>query len=58
MPTGPLNRVADNSLAKKLLGWEPKVAFREGLCRTIDWYFKTKDPEQVKAVLNRMLTER
>src|SRR5579863_4768770 len=24
MPTGPLNRVADNSLAKKLLGWEPK----------------------------------
>ncbi|PYU69807.1 MAG: GDP-L-fucose synthase 1 [Acidobacteria bacterium] len=37
MPTGPLNRVADNSLAKKLLGWEPKVLFREGLQRTIDW---------------------
>jgi nucleoside-diphosphate-sugar epimerase len=24
-PTGPLNRVADNSLGKKLLDWEPKV---------------------------------
>jgi len=35
MPTGPLNRVADNSLAKKLLSWEPQVPFREGLKRTI-----------------------
>jgi nucleoside-diphosphate-sugar epimerase len=58
MPTGPLNRVADNSLAKKLMGWEPKVPFREGLRRTIDWYYKSKDREQVKSILNRMLTER
>jgi len=58
MPTGPLNRVADNSLAKKLLCWEPKVPFREGLKRTIDWYYKTKDPAQVKAIFQRMLTER
>lgn len=58
MPTGPLNRVADNSLAKKLLGWEPQVAFRDGLRRTIDWYYKTKDRAQVKAILHRMLTER
>jgi len=58
MPTGPLNRVADNSLAKKLLGWEPEVPFREGLKRTIDWYFATKDREQVRKILGRMLTER
>ena len=58
MPTGPLNRVADNSLAKKLLGWEPKVAFRDGLKRTINWYFKTKDREEVKRIFARMLTER
>jgi len=58
MPTGPLNRVADNSLAKKLLGWEPQVPFREGLKRTIDWYFATKDREQVRRILDRMLTER
>ena len=58
MPTGPLNRVADNSLAKKLLGWEPQVPFREGLKRTIDWYFATKDRKQVRQILDRMLTER
>jgi len=58
MPTGPKNRVADNSLAKKLLGWEPQVPFREGLKRTIDWYFSTKDREQVRKILGRMLTER
>jgi nucleoside-diphosphate-sugar epimerase len=58
MPTGPLNRVADNSLAKRLLGWEPLVPFREGLKRTIDWYFATKDRDHVRRILNRMLTER
>ncbi len=36
MPTGPINRVADNSLAKRLLGWEPKMKFIDGLHRTID----------------------
>ena len=58
MPTGPYNRVADISLAKKLLGWEPQVKFQDGLHRTIDWYFSTKDRTSVSATLERMLTER
>jgi len=58
MPTGPLNRVADNSLARKLLGWSPQVNFAEGLRRTIDWYFTTKDREEVPAILTQKLTER
>jgi nucleoside-diphosphate-sugar epimerase len=58
MPTGPLNRVADNVLAKNLLGWEPKVSFREGLKRTMDWYYATKNKEQVRSVLDGMLTGR
>jgi nucleoside-diphosphate-sugar epimerase len=58
MPTGPLNRVADNALAKKILGWEPKVAFRDGLKRTIDWYYATKDRAEVQRIFGRMLTER
>jgi len=58
MPTGPLNRVADNSLAKKLLDWEPEVKFMDGLHRTIDWYFSSKDREQVGRIFERMLTER
>ena len=58
MPTGPLNRVASNRLAKELLGWEPKVKFIDGLHRTIDWYFSTKDRDEVRGYLPRMLTER
>ena len=58
MPTGPVNRVADNALAKKLLGWEPKTPFREGLQKTMDWYFATKQKEDVRGVLEKMLTAR
>ncbi len=59
MPTGPHNRVADNGLAKERLGWEPKVPFEEGLRRTIDWYFSTKDLARLKRQpLDRLLTER
>jgi len=58
MPTGPLNRVADNSLAKKLLGWEPQVKFADGLRRTIEWYFSNKNRDQVRCVLHQKLTER
>jgi len=52
-PTGPLNRVADNARARELLGWEPAVPFIAGLHSTIDWYFKHKDPEQVRLILAR-----
>jgi nucleoside-diphosphate-sugar epimerase len=58
MPTGPYNRVADNSLAKERLGWEPAVKFYDGLHRTIDWYFETHKEPQVTRALEVMLTER
>ena len=58
MPTGPMNRVADNALAKKLLGWEPKMAFRDGLRKTMDWYAATHQQEKVRGVLEKMLTAR
>ena len=58
MPTGPLNRVADNALAKKLLEWEPRMLFNDGLKRTIDWYFNTKDRAEVEKNLDSKLTER
>src|SRR5215472_13512576 len=57
MPTGPYNRVADNALAKKVLGWEPEVAFMNGLRRTIDWYVSSKKQEEVASILGHMLTE-
>lgn len=58
MPTGPLNRVSDNSLAKKLLNWEPKVKFIDGLHKTIDWYFTSHSRDQVSKKLHKILIER
>jgi nucleoside-diphosphate-sugar epimerase len=58
MPTGPMNRVADNRLANELLDWEPEVSFVDGLHRTIDWYFETKSPVDVATRLETALTER
>lgn len=58
MPTGPLNRVADNALARMLLGWEPKVSFMDGLHRTTDWYFASKNRDLVASTLATRLTER
>ncbi len=58
MPTGPLNRVADNSLAKNLLEWEPEVKFLDGLQRTIDWYITSRSREEAAGSLARFLTER
>jgi nucleoside-diphosphate-sugar epimerase len=53
MPTGPVNRVANNSRARELLGWKPKVRFMDGLHRTIDWYFAEKDPDDVRELLEQ-----
>ena len=53
MPTGPMNRVADNTRARELLGWQPEVSFFDGLHRTIDWYFAEKDPDEVREVLEQ-----
>jgi nucleoside-diphosphate-sugar epimerase len=58
MPTGPMNRVADNALAKKLMGWSPAVSFPEGVKRTIEWYAKVKTVAEVKQNLSQLLLER
>jgi nucleoside-diphosphate-sugar epimerase len=53
MPTGPLNRVADGGRARRLLGWTPRTRFAEGLRRTIEWYFASKDRGEVASLLER-----
>jgi nucleoside-diphosphate-sugar epimerase len=58
MPTGPKNRVASNDLARRLLGWEPKVRFKDGLERTVRWYLATHRREDVAARLGHLLVER
>jgi len=58
MPTGPYNRVAANQLAKELIGWEPRIPFREGIVKTIDWYVNNRNSDEVRSQLQSMLTER
>jgi nucleoside-diphosphate-sugar epimerase len=58
MPTGPLNRVASNRLARELLSWTPQMKFMDGLHRTIDWYFASRERERVGGYLEHMLSER
>lgn len=42
-PIGEKIRVLDISLAKKKIGYEPKVSLREGIGKAIDWYVNNKD---------------
>jgi len=34
----PRRRCPDIAMAKRLLGWEPKISLEEGLSRTISWF--------------------
>jgi nucleoside-diphosphate-sugar epimerase len=43
MEDDPVRRRPDIALAKRLLGWEPKVSRAEGLRRTIE-YYRTEEP--------------
>ena len=58
MPTGPMNRVADPSLAERLLSWTPGVRFEDGLRTTIAWYINNHCPNDVAARLAHRLSER
>ncbi len=42
---GEIQRIyLDASRAKRVLGWEPKVTFEEGLARTVAWYKEARIP--------------
>jgi len=57
-PEGVFSRAADLMWARQLLGWEPRTSFDEGLRRTIDWYYSTKNKDEVARRLQRLLFER
>jgi dTDP-glucose 4,6-dehydratase len=38
MQDDPQRRCPDITLAREQLGWQPKVSYREGLARTVDWF--------------------
>jgi UDP-glucuronate decarboxylase len=47
----PKQRQPDISLAQELLGWKPRVAFREGLMRTIKYFEELLSDEALRAQL-------
>ena len=57
-PEGVASRAADLTRARKVLGWEPKVSYKEGFKKTIEWYFNNKNIEEVKDNMEMLLMER
>ena len=57
-PQGVASRAADLSRSKKILGSEPKVSYKEGFEKTIEWYFANKNVGEVNVNLDRLLMER
>lgn len=54
-PTGPVNRVADNGLAAKLLDWEPQVSIFDGIRRTMQWYWQNYTPDDAREQLLKVM---
>jgi len=50
-PQGVRGRNADITLARKVLGWEPKVSLEEGLVRTYQWIAKQVAKDAMVAVV-------
>jgi UDP-glucuronate decarboxylase len=44
----PVRRCPDISLAKRMLGWEPKVSLDEGLARTVDYFARMHAAAQAR----------
>jgi UDP-glucose 4-epimerase len=57
-PVGVFSRAADLARSRELLHWEPRFSIREGLRRTIQWYYETRDEISVADKLGVLLTER
>jgi UDP-glucose 4-epimerase len=57
-PVGVFSRAADLTRVRATLDWEPATDFATGLRRTIDWYRKHRDRQEVASRLGVLLTER
>jgi nucleoside-diphosphate-sugar epimerase len=57
-PQGVASRAADLTRSTRLLGWKPRVSYKEGFKKTINWYFSNKNEKDVKANFDTLLMER
>lgn len=45
-PVGQLQRRYDNSVAKRLLNWQPVTTFPDGLKKTVEWYLAINNNDE------------
>jgi len=57
-PQGVASRAADLIKAKQLLDWQPRIGYKEGFKKTIEWYISNKNKEEVSSNLETLLLER
>ncbi len=57
-PVGVFSRAADTANSRKLLQWEPQISVEEGLRKTIDWYYSTKNKDEVRQKFQKLIWER
>jgi UDP-glucose 4-epimerase len=57
-PVGVYSRAADVTRTRELLDWEPETSFDDGIARTVDWYVRNRDRDEVTAAMNLLLHER
>jgi len=57
-PEGVHARAASTQLQEKRLGWRPRVAFREGIEKTIDWFSSSRDVAALRENFEQLLFER
>ena len=53
-PTGPRHRAADVERAYDHLNWEPTTKLRDGIAKTIDWYFNKYSVEEAEQQLTKL----
>eukprot|EP01065_Artemidia_motanka_P036191 TRINITY_DN440_c0_g1_i1.p2 TRINITY_DN440_c0_g1~~TRINITY_DN440_c0_g1_i1.p2 ORF type:complete len:362 (+),score=163.88 TRINITY_DN440_c0_g1_i1:36-1088(+) len=49
-PEGVRGRNSENSLIRKVLGWEPKITLEDGLKRTYDWITKKIEEDRAAGI--------
>jgi len=57
-PEGVHARAAATANQELWLGWQPKVSFREGITKTIEWYQANRNAEELQQDFQKKLFER
>jgi dTDP-D-glucose 4,6-dehydratase len=57
-PQGVASRATNLKNAEKRLAWRSKVDYKEGFEKAINWYFATRNKDEIQSKLERLQIER